>query len=110
PPGMPTPPAGSSNASVCGPSPPTAVTLRSVAPLLTWASAFKEVLDRYQMVFHTSQYSNTGEDLMATNCTSEDMAPDRKDRDQILSWVASALRSERLLTALHQTTGGTTEQ
>ena len=47
---------------------------------------------------------------MATNCTSEDMAPDRKDRDQILGWVASALRSERLLTALHETTGGTAEQ
>ncbi len=38
---------------------------------------------------------------MATNCTSEDMAPQRSTRDEVLGWVASALRSERLLTTLH---------
>jgi hypothetical protein len=38
---------------------------------------------------------------MATNCTSEDMAPRRTPRDEVLGWVASALRSERLLDALH---------
>jgi len=38
---------------------------------------------------------------MATNCSSEDMQARRHDRDEVLGWVASALRSERLLTALH---------
>jgi hypothetical protein len=36
---------------------------------------------------------------MATNCTAEDMRPTR--RDEALAWVASAFRSERFLTALH---------
>ena len=39
---------------------------------------------------------------MATNCTSEDMGPRRSPRDEVLGWVAAALRSERLLHALHQ--------
>jgi hypothetical protein len=39
---------------------------------------------------------------MATNCTSEDM-PARHPYDEALVWVRSALRSERLLTALHDT-------
>ena len=38
---------------------------------------------------------------MATNCTSEDMSSRRTARDEVLGWVASALRSERLLDALH---------
>jgi hypothetical protein len=38
---------------------------------------------------------------MATNCTSEDMPPRRSNRDEVLGWVASALRSEQLLDALH---------
>jgi hypothetical protein len=38
---------------------------------------------------------------MATNCTSENMHPRRTARDEVLGWVASALRSERLLDALH---------
>jgi hypothetical protein len=39
---------------------------------------------------------------MATNCTAEDMAPRRSPRDEVLGWVTAALRSERLLHALHQ--------
>jgi hypothetical protein len=39
---------------------------------------------------------------MATNCTSEDMPARRTSRDEVLGWVAAALRSERLLTALHE--------
>ena len=39
---------------------------------------------------------------MATNCTSEDMPPRRSDRDEVLGWVASALRAERLMNALHE--------
>jgi hypothetical protein len=38
---------------------------------------------------------------MATNCTSEGMRTRRTARDEVLGWVATALRSERLLTALH---------
>jgi hypothetical protein len=38
---------------------------------------------------------------MATNCTSEDMHPRRTPRDEVLGWVAAAMRSERLLDALH---------
>jgi hypothetical protein len=38
---------------------------------------------------------------MATNCTSEDMPTRRTARDEVLGWVAAALRSERLLTSLH---------
>lgn len=39
---------------------------------------------------------------MATNCTSEDLSPRRSARDEVLGWVAAALRSERLLTRLHE--------
>jgi len=39
---------------------------------------------------------------MATNCTSEDMAPRRGGRDEVLGWVAAALRSERLMASLHE--------
>ncbi|MFL6239667.1 MAG: hypothetical protein ACJ735_09300 [Actinomycetes bacterium] len=38
---------------------------------------------------------------MATNCTSEDMAP-RRGRDEVLGWVAAAIRAERLFHALHE--------
>ena len=38
---------------------------------------------------------------MATNCTSENMSPRRTPRDEVLGWVAAALRCERLLDALH---------
>jgi hypothetical protein len=37
---------------------------------------------------------------MATNCTSEDMGRRRADRDEVLGWVASALRAERLFSTL----------
>jgi hypothetical protein len=36
---------------------------------------------------------------MATNCTSEDLTP-RRPSDEVLGWVASALRSERLFSGL----------
>ena len=39
---------------------------------------------------------------MATNCTAEDMPRRRTDRDEVLGWVAAALRSERLLSTLHE--------
>lgn len=39
---------------------------------------------------------------MATNCTSEDMNRRGKDREEVLHWVASALRYERLMTRLHE--------
>ena len=38
---------------------------------------------------------------MATNCTAEDMTPRRTARDEVLGWVAAALRSERLIASLH---------
>jgi hypothetical protein len=44
---------------------------------------------------------DTEEDLMATNCTSEEMPARRNPREEVLGWVASALRSERLLASLH---------
>jgi hypothetical protein len=39
---------------------------------------------------------------MATNCTSEDTGPQHEDRDEVLHWVASTLRTERLMTRLHE--------
>jgi hypothetical protein len=47
---------------------------------------------------------------MATNCTSEEINRQPADRDEVLHWVASALRSERLMTRLHENADEPTQQ
>ena len=37
---------------------------------------------------------------MATNCTSEDLRPQRRPGTEALAWAAAALRSERLFGSL----------
>jgi hypothetical protein len=39
---------------------------------------------------------------MATNCTSEDLRPQRRPGNEALAWAAAALRSERLFGSLRR--------